>query len=251
MFKKILFKTVVGAVAAGSALSVSLVATPAVVTAAPEITNVACAKYPGSVKTTTALSVAQPIVRYGRGSSATAKVSRTDSGTRKPTGSVTFVLTNENGSVRRTWITDVRKGQASINLPSRLPAQATYGLSVAYRATDCSKFANSESVERGFTVLRAGTRTNVVAPNRDRGQRPVVRVAVNSGSPVATSGRARVQIYRKAVLVRSKLVSFTGGGFRTSFAKVRPGYYDVRVRFQGNGKFVGSKGSDDFRIFRR
>lgn len=249
MFKKILFKAVVGAAATGTALSVSLVATPSVVTSAPEISNVACAAYPGSVATNTDLSVAQPIVRYGRGSTATAKVARTDSGAKKPIGTVTFTLSNKDGSVRRTWTRDLNRGEATISLPSRLPARATYGLRVAYNATNCSMFADSNSEPRGFTVLRAGTKTNVAAPNRDRGERPVVRVAVNSGSPVATSGRARVKIYRKAVLVRSRLVSFTGG-FRTSFAKLRPGYYDVRVQYLGTGNFVGSRGSDDFRVFR-
>ena len=42
MFKKVLLRSIAGATALGSVLAVSLVATPAVVTSAPEIRNVAC-----------------------------------------------------------------------------------------------------------------------------------------------------------------------------------------------------------------
>lgn len=243
MFKKILLRSVVGATAVGSALGVSLVATPAVVTSAPEIRTVACATYPGSVSTTTDLSVRPAVAAYGTSAKATAKVS---SGSGTPWGSVRFVLTKPDGKVR--WDVSLSRGVAAVSLPRTLSAGHTYPVTARYMPTECSRFAGS-SDGAYYTVKKSPASTRVNAPNVRRTQSARVNVAVGS-STVAPTGQVRIVVKRRGRVVASKVRTLSGGKASASFGRIRVGSYDVRAVYRGTINFGSSAGSDEFRVRR-
>lgn len=250
MFKKILLRSVAGATAAGSALAMSLVAAPAVVTSAPEIRNVACdEKYQGSVSTTTQLSLERAVAIYGVSTTATAKVTRDEAGAKSPTGRVKFTLLNPGGGVRNAWVVGLSGGEASITLPQDLPARATYTVRARYMP-GCSIFAGSSSAPAYYTVNKAGTRTGVNAPNITRGENARVNVEVRSGSPLTPVGQVRIVVLRQAKVLASQTHRLRGGKVSATFRKFPVGYYDVEVRYLGTRNFRASKGADDFRVSR-
>lgn len=253
MFKKIMLRSVSGATAVGAALAMTLSTTPAVVTTAPEIRNVACeVKYPGSVATTTQLSLARPLGVYGDANFATARVSRDEAGAKTPDGPVRFLLTNPDGSLRRIWFVQLQDGEATVRLPRRLDAQTTYRMRASYRPDDCSVFERSSSAPRYYTVEQAATRTFVGAPNVTRAERPRVRVAVGSESRFTADGRVRIVLKRDGrVLARKDRFLNDDGRAFTRFGKVRPGRYRVVVRYFGNQNFERSRGVSGFRVTRR
>jgi hypothetical protein len=247
MFKKMLFKSVAGATALGSAFAVSLVATPAMVTSAPEIRNVACnIAYPQSVATNTQLSLVRTAGQYGLQNSATVRVVRTDSAGRNPVGrAVIRVVGVRNYTVRLT------NGEATVNLP-RLNARQTYTVRARYVPPGCSVFAPSASAPSYYTVIRAGVRLNVNAPNVRRNVRPRVNVTATSLTGMTPPGRVRVRLYREAVQVGAKWASLNRNGqTRVFFPRKRPGYYQAKVFYPASQNFSQASGENDARILRR
>lgn len=244
MFKKVLLRSIAGATALGSVLAVSLVATPAVVTSAPEIRNVACSlPYPSSVSTNTTVSTTRGVAAYGAATTATATVTRDDAGY-NPRGSVRFLL---RGAVDKSWTVKLRNGQASVSLPRTLPAGNTYTVTAKYFPPSCSIFKRS-SGSTYYTVFKAGTRTRVNAPNIRRTQRPSANVVVRS--TLTPSGKVRVVLVRKGNTVAAQTKRLSGGRASASFRKVRPGKYTMKVKYLGTRNFRASSGADTFRVRR-
>jgi len=244
MFKKVLLRSVAGATALGSMLAVSLVATPAVVTSAPDIRNVACSlQYPGSVSTNTTVATTRGVAGYGAATTATATVTRDDAG-RNPRGTVRFVL---RGAVNKTWTVRVRQGRASVTLPRTLPARNTYRVTAYYFPPSCSIFKRSDGTTY-YTVYKAGTRTRVSAPNIRRYQKPTANVVVRS--TLTPRGKVRIVLVRKGNQVAAQTKRLRGGRTSATFRKVRPGYYKMKVRYLGAKNFRPSSGADGFRVRR-
>jgi hypothetical protein len=251
MFKKILLRSVASTAAIGSALAVSLVATPAVVTTAPEIRNVACeVKYPGSVSTTTQLSLGRYVGAYGVPNFATARVSRDEAGAKTPVGKVRFRIFNPNGKVRRAWTVRLRNGEATVGLPRRLGAQNTYTVRANYIPPDCSIFQRSASAPAYYTVNKAGTRTVVRAPDRTRGQNGRVNVALRSAN-FTPQGKVRIVIKRgDRVVARQVRKLNTNGRVSAGFRKFAVGKFNVRAVYLGTPNFKRSAGNATFRVTR-
>ena len=244
MFKKLLFKSVVGAAVAGSALTVSLVATPAVVASAPEIQNVACkVRYPGNVSTSTKVALSRSMAIYGQSATATATVS---SGTRTPVGQVRFTLSRSNGTRIAGWTVSLRSGQASVTLP-RLAARNTYTVAARYLAPSCSVFSTS-SGRAYYIVNPAGTTTRVSAPDVWTLNAAKATAVVSSPSPVSASGSVRFTLTRSGRQIASRTVSLSGERASVSFGKLRPGSYSVKASYLGNRNFLQSSDSDAIRV---
>ena len=249
MFKKILLRSVASTAAIGSALAVSLVATPAVVTTAPEIRNVACdLKYPSSVSTTTQLALGRSFGAYGVPNSAKAQVS--SDAARTPVGKVRFRLFNPDGSLRRAWKVRLRNGEATVGLPRRLGAQNTYIVRANYIPPDCSIFQRSASAPAYYTVNKAGTRTVVRAPDRTRGQNGRVNVTMRTGSPFTPQGKVRIVVKRGDRVVARQVRKLNDGKTTAVFRKFAVGKFNVRGVYLGAKNFKRSAGNTSFRVTR-
>jgi hypothetical protein len=239
MLKKIFLQSLVGATAVGSALTVSVVATPAAVTSAPAIRNVACTvPYQGSETTTTKVSVRPAVGIYGGPAKAFATVT-SDNGT--PTGSVRFTLGGRHWDVRLT------SGTASVALPRGLRAQTTYTVHGQYRP-GCSIFQRSAGTGY-YTVQKAPTQTLATAPNVKRGTHPRVRVTVSSTyrTPV---GSVRITVLKRGHVVASKVRSLRSGHAFASFRTLRVGRYSAVAVYLGAHNFDRSSDADVFRVTR-
>lgn len=250
MFKNILLRSVAGATALGSALTISLVATPAVVTSAPDIQNVACTvQYPSSVSTSTGVSLAKKFAVYGARNSATASVARTDGSSKTPGGSVRFILSKQGGSVIQRWTASLSGGQATVFLPRRLPARSAYSVTARYLPPGCTIYKPS-SGSNGFSVFPGTTATGVNAPNIRRGQIARARVTVTSDSPFTATGRVTVVLSRRGNQLASKTYTLDSGSVTASFGRRRVGTYTVTAYYKGTNNYKQSQGADDFRVRR-
>lgn len=245
MFTKHVIKSVAGATAVGATLAMSLVATPAVVTTAPEIRTVACA-YPDSIATLADVTLRRVAAPYGTSNLASVTVERTDTGG-AATGSVRFTVAS-GGSVYSAATVTLSGGSASWTMPSRLPSSRTYTVRADYRPT-CRFRADSDAAF--YTVYRARTNTSVEVRNVSRGVTPVARGFVASPSPLNPPGRVRIVVTRRAVEVHRETVPLQGGAFSASLRRFRPGYFQVEATYLGSTHYKSSKGEDDFRVFRR
>lgn len=248
MFKKLIYKSVAGATAVGSLLAVSLVATPATITSAPAIRNVSdhCAnQYAHTVSTTTDLQLARTAAQYGTRNVASVQVSRDDAGASQPVGRVRVSILG-----LQSWTVRLVDGMATVALPRTLTARRTYIVVARYLPRDCSVFAASRSNRSYYTVIRAGVRLNVDAPNVDSSVRPRVDVQARSLTGVTVPGSVRVRLYRDAVLVDVKWAMLDDGFVRVFFPRKRPGVYDARVYYPARTNFSVASGEDDFRVFR-
>jgi hypothetical protein len=249
MFKKILLRSVAGATAIGSALAFSAVTAPAVVTASPEIRNVACeVKYPGSVSTATQLTLGRSVGVYGVANSATATVSTDEAGAKTPTGRVRFTL-SADGKVLRAWTVSLRGGEATVGLPRRLGAQETYNV-VARYLPGCSVFKPSTSNIAYYSVNKAGTNPAVNAPNVTRGDNARVNVNVRSASPFAPGGKVRMVVKRHGRVLAKQVRTLRGGKASATFREFAVGRYRVEVRYLGTRNFRPGSGADVFRVTR-
>jgi hypothetical protein len=251
LFKKILLRSVASTAAIGSALAVSLVATPAVVTTAPEVRNVACeVKYPGSVSTTTQLSLGRYVGAYGVANFATARVSRDEANAKTPVGRVRFRLINPDGTLRRAWKVQLRNGEATVGLPRRLGAQNTYTVRANYIPPDCSIFQRSASAPAYYTVNKAGTRTVVRAPDRTHGQNGRVNVRLRTASPFTPQGKVRIVVKRGDRVVARQVRKLNDGKVSANFRKFAVGKFNVRAVYLGAKNFKRGAGNTGFRITR-
>lgn len=253
MFKKLLFKSVVSATAVGSALTVSLVSTPAVVTTAPEIRTVACGDaYTPRLATSTSVSFIRDgaSVASGEYGSAVRGVATVSSSGGTPTGNVRFVLWDSTrGSQVGAWTAPMSRGAASLALPTYLPAQRTYRLSADYRPSGC--FKDAETVGKSYTVVSRRTSTRATAPNRTRRQTPLVDVTVGSSISQAVTGKVSVVVRRSGSVVRRGTVTLSRESGRIGFRRLSPGLYTVTATYLGNTNFRVSSDRDDFRVYRR
>lgn len=250
MFKKILLRSFVGTTVLSSALAVSLVANPAA-TSAPELRTVDnhCEEpYPGSVTTSTDIDLRTPVGVYGAFNTATATVSASED---VSDGTVRFVVTTDGSTVNTQTRPVNANGVATISLPRYLKAASTYTISATYVPEECSVLAGSSSSPDGsYTVYKRGTQTVADAPSRARGRRPVVKVAVDSGLPRYAQGKVRIAISRRDNVLASRVVGLNDGSARALFRTMRPGRYDVAVRYLGARNFRASSDGDGFRIRR-
>ncbi|HEX6877949.1 MAG TPA: hypothetical protein VF165_19975 [Nocardioidaceae bacterium] len=245
MFKNVLLRSLAGATAIGSALTISLVATPAAVSSAPQVQTVACTEYPSRAATNTSVSAQPSMAPYGTAAKAMATVT---SGAGTPTGRVRFVLRDSDGSFIDSWVVGLSGGSASSPLPRGLPARHTYTINGKY-LPGCSPFGKSHD-SGSYSVYKARTATKVNAPSIHRGDRARVNVAVSS-STLTPTGRVRIRIVRNGNVIASSTLTLDSGRAFASFGKYRPGLYTAKVGYLGTGNFRQSSGSDDFRIYRR
>lgn len=251
MFKKIMFKSFAGAAATGTALSMALVATPAVTTAAPEIDNVSCHGYPANASTTTQMSLQRVQGPYGASNGVSVRVSSDEAGQGTPAGTVRIRLFNGSGSVIRSWNPAVSNGTVSVSLPSRLASRQTYRVTARYNPSDCAGFTGSSAADAFYTVRKAPTRTAAHAPNLSRTKAVRVNVSVGSVSQHPVVGKARVILKRRGVVLARRTVELSGESARAWFGKRRAGYYDVIVKYLGSDHFTRSSHATDLRVFRR
>lgn len=255
MFKKVIFKSAATTAAVGSALALSLVSSPAMVSTAPELRTVSSVpaeycedeSYAGDVSTSTSLELGRSMGRYGMPNKATATV--TD-GELTPSGAVRFTAYNGAGNVVASTTVSVNDGGvATWWMPRNMRARQTTAVSANYLGENC--FAPSQANLAFYTILPRGTWTDVSAPNRKRNWQPRVDVAVRSRAPYSARGPVRVTISRNGKVVRGKRTFLRGGERTVFFPRLRPGIYDVRVSYLGNVNFNRSSGADRFRVYRR
>lgn len=241
MFTKILFRSVAGTTALGSALAVSLIAGPGTVTASPEIRNVAC-EYPAAASSETALTLLNSMGRFGDVNRATVQVT---SGNTTPAGQVQFAI---NGNTRATRPLSAN-GTATFGLPGYLPAKTTHSVTATFVPADaCAVEGSSDS--SSYTVFRRGTKATAAAPDRVRGKRPVVRVSVDSGLPRDARGKVRVVLRRGGKIRANRVVRLSDGSAVVRFRKMRVGDYKVRVRYLGARNFKRSTNVTTFGVQR-
>jgi hypothetical protein len=232
MFGKHLKKSVATAAAVGAVLAVAATSTSGVVTAAPQIKNVACTTgYPNPAASNTNLSLTRPIQQYGQRNRANVVVT---TGNKDATGSVRITVEG------RSWTEPLVSGEASHALPRRLNV-GSHTVRARY-LPDCAtgEVAPSGDVET-LTVGKAETRiSSRFAPDIQRGAHPRVRAIVKS--TVSPGGSARVTI-SKGDLTKSKVVSVEriGGGessIRARFGRVyKLGQWNVTIKYLGTSNF--------------
>lgn len=242
MLKKILFKSVAGTAALGSALALTTVAGPATISAAPELRHVACS-YPAEEASTTDVQLRRSMGRFGAVNRAVVTVTAGDA---PAEGRVRLQV---NGTTRATKrLND--NGMATFGLPRYLRALSTHSVTATFiPADDC---VTTRSRDAGsYTVYKRGTQTAVVAPDRVRGRRPVVRVDVGSVIPRDPRGKVRVVVRRDGRPVANRVARLdSAGDARLRFRKMRVGSYQVRVRYLGAINFTRSTEATSFRVRR-
>ncbi|HEX6246575.1 MAG TPA: Ig-like domain-containing protein [Nocardioidaceae bacterium] len=252
MFTKLLAKSAAVSAAVGTTLALSLVSSPAMVTAAPEIRTVACDDYAAERQTTTTLELSRAAGQYGAINRATATVTDGDA---TPTGSVRFTVYDKTSGAVTPAGTDAldANGQATVRLSRYLRANRTYMVTANYRPSDSCEFQPSDAEAMFYTVYKRTTSTSVDAPARRAGQRPVVSVTVNAYFPERLAGRAKIVITKKGQgkALRGRIVRLNDRAATVSFKRLRPGVYTAKVRYTGNVNYAASSGADNFRVFRR
>jgi hypothetical protein len=249
VFRKSLARSLVGTTALSTAVAASLVAGPSVVATAPEIRHVDnhCTEpYPGRVSTSTDLEVRAPIARFGAQNVVTATVSHTDPAVEgTPDGAVTFTLGDS-----ATWTRPLNaNGVASVALPRYLKASATYPVTAAFVAEECSVFGGS-SDSGAYTVFRGATSASASVRSRGRGRRPVVDVSVDSALPRDPAGKVRIRVESAGKVRGERVAHLRGGSARAVLRTLQPGRYQVDVRYLGTRNFEPSDVGAGFRIRR-
>lgn len=242
MLKKILFKSVAGTAALGSALALAALAGPATTTAAPELRNVAC-EYPAEEASTTTLELLRSVGRFGDVNRAFVTVT-TPSG--PPAGQVRLRV---NGTLRATKpLND--NGEATFGLPRYLRAQATHSITARFVPVDDCQVSRSADTA-SYTVFRRATQTVVTAPNRVRTRNPVAHVDVSSVIPREPRGKVRVIVSRDGNAVADRVARLgSDGAVSLTFRKLRVGTYQVRARYLGAMNFQRSGDGTAFRVRR-
>jgi hypothetical protein len=233
MFVKHLKKSVAATTAVGAVLAVAATSTSGVVTAAPEIKNVACTNnYPNPSASNTNLTLTRPIQQYGQRNRANVTVTANG---QDGTGKVRISVAGN------AWTVGLQDGEASVALPRTLDAEETYTVRARY-IPDCAdgEVAGSNDSEP-LVVGKADTNiSSRFAPNIKRGERPRVNAIVSS--TLSPGGSAKVIITngkaRKAQTVR---VDKIDGGESKIFARFsktfKRGEWTVKIKYLGTGNF--------------
>lgn len=245
MFGKHLKKSVATAAAVGAVLAVAATTSPGVVTAAPQIKNVACQdNYPNPAASNTNLTLTRPIQQYGQRNRANVVVT---TGNKDATGSVRISVAG------RSWTEPLVSGEASHAIPRRLDV-GSYPVRARY-IPDCAggQVAPSGDTET-LTVGQAKTRVSSrFAPDIQRGEHPRVRAVVKS--TVSPGGEARVTIFNGKTR-KSQVVSLdkVGGGESTIFARFsktrKLGQWTVKIKYLGTSNFQPCKEFTGFHVTR-
>lgn len=246
MFKRILFKSVAGAAAAGTILAGAAVTAPGVTTVSPEITNVACGlTYPNSAVTLTRLTLDRSIGQYGSNNGAHVRV--TSDINRTPSGKVTIRIVG-----LRSWTVHLVNGRAAVSFPFHMDAQHTYRITSHYSPPSCSRFKSSSSDAKFYTVRKAGTRViGVRSPDISSGENPRVRAEVTSATGQTPLGEVRVKLYKNNELRQVMVKRLRGGEMSAQFDAVTgSGNWDIRVAYLGNSDFQRDSSSTTFRVRR-
>ncbi|MGH3329875.1 MAG: hypothetical protein ACRDPJ_01100 [Nocardioidaceae bacterium] len=150
-----------------------------------------------------------------------------------PSGSVRVIVEGE-------WSETVglnKYGKANVTLPRRLAAGHTYSVYARY-IPNCENFRASRSTAKEYTVWKASTNANASAPDLRSGDRPRVRVVVDSRFVTVNGGDAAVRLFKDGNLVQREVVDITGGDAVARFAPMRKrGLLEARVRYLGNRNF--------------
>jgi hypothetical protein len=218
-------------------------------TAAPAVTSPTVnaqaddSAYPGSVITTTNLLLrsrveyrAENVARVVVGDGATDG---------RPHGTVTVTVAGEGSRSATVG----RGGSASVILPRSLKP-GRYSATASFTPEDDTEYAASRSGKETFTVVKSGSATFVQAARVSRGERPVVRVQVESDTRVTPRGSVSVRISTRGERHTERARLFNGQAV-VRFAKVdRRGRWSARAVYGGSSVLQGSAGTDGFRVTR-
>jgi hypothetical protein len=246
MFKRILFKSVAGAAAAGTILAGAAAMTaPVVTTVSPEITNVAChLKYPNSAVTLTRLTLDRSIGQYGSNNGAHVRVT---SDTGQPNGQVTVRIVG-----LRSWTVHLHNGRAAVSFPFHMDAQHTYTVRSHYTPPSCSHYKASSSDAKFYTVRKADTHViRLHARDISGGENPRVSAEVTSATGQTPRGDVRVKLFKNNEVRQVMVVGLRGGEMTAEFDAVTGrGNWDVRVAYLGNSDYQRDSSSTTFRVRR-
>jgi len=196
--------------------------------------------YAAPIATTTSLTLARSVMRYGSVDLATVKVS---SGAGTPSGSVRLDVSNGASY----HLTLDRHGAARHALPRTLPAQRTYAVTASYDGQGSCQA--SGPARKYVTVVRTGTDVRgLEARNIRSGGRPKVSGKVASDTGVTPGGKVLVTLV-KGNRERRKSVDLRGGRFTVTFGRThQAGTWKVRVAMLGRRDFQGSAARTNFRV---
>jgi hypothetical protein len=196
--------------------------------------------YPGSVVTTTSVHLPRS-VQYGAAHQARVAVDAT--GTRDvPRGSVTVTVAGSTQTAK------LQEGVAVVPVARSLKP-GHYTARARYAPASRSQFKSSSGSDT-FTVVKTNSQTVVQAFNTSRGERPTVRVSVESPTHVTPKGNVTVTI-ADGKARESRSVRLVNGQAVVGFSKAdRRGQWDARAVYGGSDSVNGSRGADTFRVTR-
>jgi hypothetical protein len=199
-------------------------------------------QYPGSVFTTTTLSI-RPRVQYRAENIARVVVNAGATDT-NPRGTVTLVVNGQTVSARLIG------GAASVAVPRSLKP-GEYAARANYTPNSGSQFKSSHSGVKFFRVVKSGSSTFVQAARISRGERPTVRVQVESDTRITPRGSVTVRISNGSGERHTELASLLNGQAVVRFPKVDSrGRWSARAVYGGSNVVQSSVGTDGFRVTR-
>ncbi|HEY6933810.1 MAG TPA: hypothetical protein VI452_10455 [Marmoricola sp.] len=220
-------------------------AIPAMTCVAPDVdTTIDTVK--AVVPSTATLRLARSTEGYGQATIATATVASSDplaAALGAPAGSVRF-------TVGRRSVTAALDGNgvARAKLP-RLAAGHSYSVVAHYAPAASSFYQAAKSSPKSLKVVRAGTRTAVVARNIRRRHAEVATIAVTSTYKATVTGKVRATLKRGTRSLRSRTVSLERGRATVRFGRLaKRGRYSVVAHYLGSADFVRSGGRRGFSV---
>jgi hypothetical protein len=198
------------------------------------------------VPSTTTLGLARSTEGYGQATIATAKVASSDplaAALGAPAGAVRFTVGG-----RSVTATLDSNGVARAKLPT-LAAGRSYSVVAHYAPAANSFYQTTQSSPKSLKVVKAGTRTAVVARSIRRRHAEVATIAVSSTYKATVGGKVRATLKKGSRSLKSRTVSLRGGRVSVSFGKLaRKGKYSVVAQYLGNRNFVRSGGRHGFSV---
>lgn len=181
------------------------------------------------VTSTTTVVAAPASAAYGAAIDVTATVAAAPE---KPMGEVVFTVAGKtvNAPVKPN------DGTASAKLPVPLPV-GTYELVATYTPKDAAAIAPSAGTT-SLIVVKDATQVTVDAPSVTKPNPIVAAIAVTSTNGETVTGQVQVRLYKKGVLIKTKLKTLDAQAKATAkFAKLKPARYKVRVKYLGSANF--------------
>lgn len=244
MFVKTVLRAAVMPAVVTGLVGASLAASPSLVTSAPELRQVDH-PYENTVATTTQLGLDRYGGEYGQANGANVTVSSEDG---QPGGRVKIQLEGVD-----TWTVGLSGGKASVDFPSRLPANETYTVTATYLPGNDSNFISSDD-SAAYIVKRATTNTATSAEDIRVGEFAKARVRVTTpNSPLTAPGTVRAVLTRNGDRIAADTVRLEDGVAVARFGRItRRGTYDVRASYDAsNDNFRNSSDAAEFAARRR